>query len=295
MSSHPDAILDVYATLGNDVRFYRMALCAGEVDSRAAGALADDLQEFYCRSEAFLLEAQTAITIRRLEAEMTTKYRDLLGVEIGHYVGDRGPIDDDGLNVLRAHQHKLLYGALSVLVNKLARLYSAPGAGAYGTTARPVADTALREPTDHRLVYNVSCANGGLVFATPERARHISRIHDAITKSSTWEQFRRAMPREEYSRIVSYYDLDGEPRPRGSDPFDCEVVPGYSDGDYPAWLQQEMREVLPREILDTYGTVAHTAFNGSYVHIDPKHLPMIKARLGELGYEVQDGTHLSFY
>src|SRR5688572_17936271 len=82
--------------------------------------------------------------------------------------------------------------------------------------------------------------NGGLVFAGAARARRISRIHSAITKSSTWGAFRRAMPRDEYSRLVrALFDDNEEPRPRGTDEFTCEHIPAYCDGDYPDWLQQK--------------------------------------------------------
>ena len=144
-------------------------------------------------------------------------------------------------------------------------------------------------------MYNIRDGEG-LVFAEPQRARFISRIHDAISDSSTWEEFRRAMPPREYSRLIrECFDDEGEPRPRGSDEFDAEQIPGFYDGDYPAWLQQEMDGVLPEEILEEFAVEEDTAFNGSYFYIDPKHLPAIKARLEQLGYKVEDGTHLSFY
>jgi hypothetical protein len=149
---------------------------------------------------------------------------------------------------------------------------------------------------EKRLLYNISPANGGLVFAEPERAQSISRIHEAISRSSTWEEFRRAMPRWEYSRLIrKRFDERGETRPRGSDKFDEGQIPGYCDGDYPDWLQQEMEAVLPEEILEEFAEGEVTMLNGTYDHIDPKHLPAIKARLEELGYVVEDGTDLSFY
>jgi hypothetical protein len=147
-----------------------------------------------------------------------------------------------------------------------------------------------------RLLYNISPANGGLVFAEAERARFISRIHEAISGSSTWEELRRAMPRSEYSRLIrECFDENGEPRPRGSDEFDEGQIPAYCDGDYPDWLQQEMDAVLPEEILEEFAEGEDTMLNGPYYHIDPRHLPAIKARLEQLGYVVEDGTDLSFY
>lgn len=156
--------------------------------------------------------------------------------------------------------------------------------------------SAKSERAPKRLLYNISPGDDGLVFAEAERAQFISKIHEAITKSSTWEEFRRAMPRSEYSRLIrERFDELGEPRPRGSDRFDPGQIPAYCDGDYPAWLQQEMDAVLPTEILEEFATVEDTVLNGPYFHIDPKHLPAIKERLEQLGYIVEDGTGLSFF
>src|SRR5262249_9079592 len=114
------------------------------------------------------------------------------------------------------------------------------------------------------LLYNISPANGGLVFATRQRAAFISRIHDAVSGSRTWAEFRRATPGAEYSRITE----GREPRPRGSDPFSSDEVPGYGDGDYPPWLQQEMESVLPAEVLEQFGKGEMTMLNGGYIHIE---------------------------
>jgi hypothetical protein len=145
-----------------------------------------------------------------------------------------------------------------------------------------------------RLMYNI-CGDA-LVFAEPDVARFISRIHEAISNSSTWEEFRRAMPRSEYSRMIrEWFDDQGEPRPRGCDKFDAEQIPGYCDGDYPDWLQQTMDRVLPEEIMEEFAEGENSVLNGPYFHIDAEHLPEITARLKQLGYAVEDGTHLSFH
>jgi hypothetical protein len=143
------------------------------------------------------------------------------------------------------------------------------------------------------LLYTVSPANGGLVFATPERAEFISRIHAAI-HSETWAEVRRFMPRSEYSRMIrDLFDNNGEPRPRGCDPFSPEeYVPSYYDGDYPDWLQQEMGDILPPEVIERFGKGEMTVHNGGYTHIDPADLPAIKELLESLGYVVKDGSHL---
>ena len=106
--------------------------------------------------------------------------------------------------------------------------------------------------------------NGELVFARPDRAAYVPRIHSATEESATWGEFREVMPPTDYSTIMECFDECGEPRPDEQGAFDSEQVPGYSDGDYPPWLQQEMINVLPVEILSRFGTRESTFLNGSY-------------------------------
>jgi hypothetical protein len=152
-----------------------------------------------------------------------------------------------------------------------------------------------RKSSPMRLLYNIHPANLGLVFAEPERAHFISRIHRAICDSATWREFRLRMPRDEYSRVMrEWFDEQGEPRPRGADEFELEMVPGYCDGDYPDWLQAEMHKILPVEILEEFAIRENSMLNGPYIHINAEHLSAITSRLENLGYVVEDGTHLSF-
>jgi hypothetical protein len=152
------------------------------------------------------------------------------------------------------------------------------------------------KPVKKRLMFNISPANGGLVFAEPKRAKLMSRIRDAISYSSTWEEFRRAMPRKEYFRLIrELFDDADEPRPHGHDKFDGGQIPAYCDGDYPDWLQQAMADILPEEILEEFAEQGDTMLNGPYYHIDPRCLRVIKSRLKHLGYRVEDGTDLAFF
>jgi len=152
--------------------------------------------------------------------------------------------------------------------------------------------SAARAQRRGTLVYTVSRANGGIVLAPPARARYIARTHHAIETATTWAEFRRLAPRREYSAILRHWDDDGEPRPRGTDRFDSESVPGYCDGDYPAWLQQEMHEHVPAEILRRFATRQSTFLNGSYWHIDQERLAELIVVLEGLGYEVRDGSSM---
>jgi hypothetical protein len=143
-----------------------------------------------------------------------------------------------------------------------------------------------------KLLYRLVPHNDGLVFATEERARYIARIHDAIAKAKTWADFRRAMPRSAYSAIVRGFDTQGEARPRASDEFSGEMLPGWSDGDYPAWLQQEMHHVIPKALLERYGRWESSVHNGNFWLIPPEAAETLCAALRGLGWEVEHApTH----
>jgi hypothetical protein len=132
------------------------------------------------------------------------------------------------------------------------------------------------------------------VFATPERAAFVDRLFNGLEGSNTWAEFRRAVPRADYSRALEGYIESTGRRPRGSDPFSSDVVPGYCDGDYPPWLQQEMASLLPAKVIEHFGGGQMTMLNGGYTHLDPKDLPEIRAVIERHGYVVQDGSDRYF-
>jgi hypothetical protein len=145
------------------------------------------------------------------------------------------------------------------------------------------------------LLYRTVGHNGGLVFALEHEARRVARIHKAIDNARTWAEFRSLMPRKDYSEVLASFDGTGQPRPRGADEFSGEQVPGWSDGDYPTWLQQEMTHVLPLEVLEEYGTLKSTAINGSYWHLPPEREAEIVTALEALGIVVKRAARLQFH
>jgi hypothetical protein len=146
-----------------------------------------------------------------------------------------------------------------------------------------------------KLLYRVVGHNGGLVFATEARARWVARIHHAINSSKTWADFRRAMPRQAYSELLRFYDEQGEPRPKGTDDFTGEMLPGWSDGDYPPWLQCEMSELIPQAILERFGRKESTFLNGSFWWIPPEAADAICSRLSMEGFETEHAPTLPFH
>lgn len=146
-----------------------------------------------------------------------------------------------------------------------------------------------------RLLYRVADHNGGLVFAPEDRARRVARIHEAIETAKTWADFRRAMPRLEYSDILRRLDDCGEPRPKGSDEFSGEMLPGWSDGDFPPWLQSEMSRFMPAAILERYGKCESTHVNGSFWWISPDAAETVCAELAQMGWRVEHAPELPFW
>jgi len=146
-----------------------------------------------------------------------------------------------------------------------------------------------------QLVYKIDAYAGeDVIYATPERAVFHSRVEHALWDSKTWAEFRRVMPRKEYSRLLrELFDENDEPRPRGSDAFDVSQIPGAEESDYPGWLLQEMLHgVLPNDILEKYGQYSESFVSGPCVSIRPEDLDEVNAELERRGYELIDGTGL---
>jgi hypothetical protein len=153
--------------------------------------------------------------------------------------------------------------------------------------------TSSSAPT---LWYRQAPGNGDLVFAEPGTAQYIDTINCAL-RASTWGEFRKLMPEEEYEEIVSsQYEYIGEPElvPSNEDTFDSAIVPGYHDGDYPPWLQKDMEDVLPENIAKEYGTIVSTVLNGNYLSLPTEYEHQIVDSLKKQGYIVKRRDDLSF-
>lgn len=145
-------------------------------------------------------------------------------------------------------------------------------------------------------LYRMVPHNGGAVFAKPVHARQVARIHLAIGGSSTWGAFRAAMSRKGYLDVIrSVFDDNCEPRPKAADEFSAESIPGWSDGDYPPWLQPEMDQLLPDALLRRFGERKNTALNGSFWKLPEENLPAICASLAALGWKLQHEPELPFH
>ena len=150
-------------------------------------------------------------------------------------------------------------------------------------------DPSRERPTPSELVYRVGPANNGIVFATPERARCVAVLNAALD-SKTWGELRSRIPAEEWELLAEFFDKV----PRPGKPFKAEAVPGFSDGDWPPWLQKEIILVLPPPLVKKYAKPVMTSINGVYFHIEQDDLPALLAELKSRGIRATHAPDLEF-
>jgi hypothetical protein len=143
-----------------------------------------------------------------------------------------------------------------------------------------------------------------LIFATPERAEFIDRLHRAIGESKTWGEFRSRLPLGEYQSLYAdvytsdpeVVERDADARePRNDEQFSCDYVPGFSDGDYPPWLATEQHRFLPEDVLKAFGTRETSPINGLFWSINAEKLEEVLGALRARGYEVVERQDLKFW
>ena len=80
------------------------------------------------------------------------------------------------------------------------------------------------------------------------------RMHRALS-SRTWGELRSLLTPLECRRFGAYLRESAEENgddwaePDDAEEFSCEWVPGFSDGDYPPWLQASEAHPLPVDLL----------------------------------------------
>ena len=150
------------------------------------------------------------------------------------------------------------------------------------------------------LVYKYA-ANGGLVFQRVADAVYDEALHGALSEAKTWGEFRRLLPEGEWETIQDLlidwggYDEDDPERERwelDETPFSPHSIPGFSDGDYPTWAQQSLDEVLPEDLLLTFGTRASSVHNGPFWLVPHDAAEPLVAAPRARGYQVEAATFL---
>lgn len=155
--------------------------------------------------------------------------------------------------------------------------------------------------TERLLYYREAPHDNYLVFAPPERAAAVDRMHRAM-ESATWGEFRRKMDPEEYARLLQVMlaavtdALDDVPRePEDHEPFSCDSLPGFSDGDYPPWLALELEHHVPAAVLKRFATRELSFVSGPFYRIDVKHRDAILKALADSGLTVEKREDLVFW
>lgn len=138
---------------------------------------------------------------------------------------------------------------------------------------------------------------GSLVFSTPAAAERVSQIHCAL-RASTWGEMKMLLPPGELQILESSFPLDEDgiielPADDATDPSD--YVPGFTDGDYPQWLQAEQDRLLPHDLLGRFGIRETSVLNGDFWTIDPSNEAALITELQARGIEAQRRDDLNFY
>ena len=138
--------------------------------------------------------------------------------------------------------------------------------------------------------------NGGVVFDTVEQAIYDETVQGALAEAKTWGELRRCLPEGEWETIQERllhtrdYDEDDPDREHwevDKTPFDASAIPGYWDGAYPRWAQQSMDEVIPEDLLETYGVQKASVHNGLFWLIPHDQAEALVDALRLRGYHVE--------
>lgn len=116
---------------------------------------------------------------------------------------------------------------------------------------------------------------GSLVFAPAAVAERVAQIHHALA-APTWGELKSRLPAGELERLnlEEYLERDENDVlvvPNDSDIDPIRYVPGFTDGDYPEWLQGRQDIYLPQEICSRFGVRESSVLNGAFWRFDPRH------------------------
>jgi hypothetical protein len=178
------------------------------------------------------------------------------------------------------------------------------------------------DPKVKDLVFGESQWGDNLIILPRSVAEQLKELNAALC-SSTWGELRRVASAEIYAEILGqagYGDLDeflshldvgkpvpgartealrkyveknGDPLPVDDDPFDADRDLGsYADGDFPPAPQLLMMEYLPSDVVEKFGNVYETNFNGTFVDFAKDQLPGVLAALKKNGFSCTEDQEL---
>lgn len=135
-----------------------------------------------------------------------------------------------------------------------------------------------------------------VVMADEKTARELAKVWQALDTAKTWAEVREIMPEAYFNEIWQLIAEDvnqgGEPLPDMAKAFDPVELPGYMDGDWPAWPAASMLDWVPKSIQARYGKTVATRLNGDFLEIAPEHLEAVIQELENLGYHCRRDDEL---
>ena len=178
-------------------------------------------------------------------------------------------------------------------------------------------------PSDLKeLIVGTALYNDTLVILPRSVAQYLSDVYTALG-SSTWGELRQNSTVEIYKEIMgqagygtlddflskldvgmpvpgaraealrAYAEKAGEPLPSDDEPFDPEQdIGSYADGDFPPAPQLLMLEYLPKAVIEKFGNVYDTNFNGTFVDFESDKRDEIVAVLERDGYNCAEDQAL---
>lgn len=116
------------------------------------------------------------------------------------------------------------------------------------------------------IIYTTNTDGQGAVFADRGVAEDVAQVWAALRGSETWGEFKAAMPPAEYANVLENLELANEEVDL-DEAFDPEEVPGYADGDYPAWLASRALDWFPEEVVAQFGSTGASILNGDALEL----------------------------
>lgn len=92
----------------------------------------------------------------------------------------------------------------------------------------------------------------GVLFAERDTAEYYGRVARAIRDSTTWADFREALPEELWDEVI---DRRGDDVPDDEEPFpSAEFQYGYHDGWFlGGWPTEDELSWFPKDLIEKYG------------------------------------------
>jgi hypothetical protein len=178
------------------------------------------------------------------------------------------------------------------------------------------------DPKMKDLVFGASQWGDNLIFLPRPVAEQLRELNGALN-SATWGELRRDASVEIYAEVLgqagygdleeflssldvgkpvpgartevlrTYAEKQGDPLPQDDDAFDPDRdLSSYADGDFPPAPQLLMMEYLPNDVIEKFGNVYDTNFNGTFVDFDKDQQTEIVSALEKRGFSCSEDQTL---